>query len=179
MNPQSPSPETHAAETHAAETHAAEPQAAAQQPTDTEPWYRSGLAFQCTGCSDCCSGPETGFVWVDEQEIQAIADATGFQNDLDGFERKFVRTIGARKSLVEYSDGDCIFLDPNTRKCSVYKARPKQCRTWPFWKENLRSPKTWAQTAKSCPGCNTGKIYSLEQITRIVNQDANADANAL
>eukprot|EP00961_Rhodomonas_salina_P046921 629705-Rhodomonas_salina.2 len=24
--------------------------------------------------------------------------------------------------------------------CSLYEARPKQCRTWPFWPENLASP---------------------------------------
>lgn len=131
---------------------------------DSAPWYQSGLSFQCTGCGNCCSGPQTGFVWVDEQEIAAIAKRVGMADDLDRFERQFVRTIGNRKSLVEYSDGDCIFLDPDTRGCSVYEDRPVQCRTWPFWKENLASPASWGQTAKSCPGCNRGRLYSVEEI---------------
>ena len=131
---------------------------------DSAPWYQSGLSFQCTGCGNCCSGPQTGFVWVDEQEIAAIAKRVGMADDLDRFERQFVRTIGNRKSLVEYSDGVCIFLDPDTRGCSVYEDRPVQCRTWPFWKENLASPASWGQTAKSCPGCNRGRLYSVEEI---------------
>jgi len=131
------------------------------------PWYRAGLAFECTGCGNCCSGPQTGFVWVDQEEIESIAQKIGMQDDLDRFERKFVRNVGARRSLVEYSDGDCIFLDPKTRGCSVYEVRPKQCRTWPFWPSNLESPSKWGQAAKSCPGCNKGKLYTLEQIDRI------------
>lgn len=145
-----------------------------QQPTEDTPWYQSGLAFQCTGCSNCCSGPQTGYVWVDDQEILELANAAGYRDDLDTFERKFLRTVGARQSLVEYSDGDCIFLDPTTRRCSVYQARPKQCRSWPFWKENLKSPQAWASTAKGCPGCNRGKLYSLPEIHQIQRNFADA-----
>jgi Fe-S-cluster containining protein len=96
-----------------------------------------------------------------------MAQKIGMQDDLERFERKFVRNVGARRSLVEYSDGDCIFLDPKTRGCSVYEVRPKQCRTWPFWPSNLESPSKWGQAAKSCPGCNKGKLYTLGQIERI------------
>jgi uncharacterized protein len=128
------------------------------------PWYSGGLSFECTQCGNCCSGPSTGFVWVDESEWNAIAIAIGMSDRMDEFERKFTRRVGNRTSLVEYSDGDCIFLDPETRGCSVYDARPLQCRTWPFWQSNLESPKDWALTAKGCPGCNHGKLYSLEAI---------------
>jgi len=78
----------------------------------SEVWYQAGLSFQCTGCGNCCSGPQTGFVWVSDQGIAAIAEIMNMGDDIDRFERQFVRTIGNRKSLVEYSDGDCIFLDP-------------------------------------------------------------------
>jgi len=64
-----------------------------------------------TGCGNCCSGPASGFVWVNDEEIQSLANKLGM-TDTDAFERKFVRRVGNRKSLVEYSDGDCIFLDP-------------------------------------------------------------------
>ncbi|MFM8189100.1 MAG: YkgJ family cysteine cluster protein [Pirellula sp.] len=141
----------------------------------SEVWYQAGLSFQCTGCGNCCSGPQTGFVWVSDQEIAAIAEKMNMGDDIDRFERQFVRTIGNRKSLVEYSDGDCIFLDPTLRQCSVYETRPIQCRTWPFWKENLASPTQWGQAAKSCPGCNRGKLYSLTQIEKIL---ANSDQAA-
>jgi len=126
-----------------------------------EPWYRDGLAFECTGCGDCCSGAP-GFVWVDESEIAALA--IEMRMSVDDFEHKFVRQVGMQKSLVEYPDGDCIFLDPDTRKCTVYTARPTQCRTWPFWSSNLRRKSDWRQTCEICPGSGKGKLYSLSEI---------------
>lgn len=126
------------------------------------PWYSQGLSFECTQCGCCCSG-NPGFVWVGEEEIRALATRLEFSS-VDDFERKFVRQVGLRKSLVEYPDGDCIFLDPEKRSCTVYEHRPTQCRTWPFWEENLESPKTWKEVAKSCPGCDQGRVYSLQEI---------------
>jgi hypothetical protein len=80
------------------------------------------------------------------------------------FRRKFVRREGGRLSLVEYPDGDCILLDPETRKCMAYSARPIQCRTWPFWKSNLTSERTWDDTCEECPGAGKGQLYSLDEI---------------
>ncbi len=128
------------------------------------PWYQSGLAFECTQCGNCCSGPETGYVWVTDEEIDRLAVAMDMEDDVEGFKRKFVRQVLARQSLVEYSDGDCIFLDPKTRGCMVYGARPVQCRTWPFWAQTVSSPADWARTAKGCPGCNHGPVYELSSI---------------
>jgi Fe-S-cluster containining protein len=93
-----------------------------------------------------------------------LADAMGMADNIDEFERKFTRRVGNKISLVEYSDGDCIFLDPKSRTCSVYEARPVQCRTWPFWNSNLELPRDWASAARSCPGCNKGRLYSIEEI---------------
>lgn len=142
-----------------------------QTSEDETPWYAGGLAFECTQCGNCCSGPETGFVWVDDSEIQALAEAMQMSDRLDEFERKFTRRVGNRISLVEYSDGDCIFLDPKTRGCSLYSARPTQCRTWPFWNSNLELPRDWAHAARSCPGCNKGRLYSLEEIRATLTKD--------
>ena len=125
------------------------------------PWYRDGLAFECSQCGDCCSG-EPGFVFVDAAEI---ADLAAFmQLDVASFERKFVRQVGRKKSLVEYPDGDCILLDPETRKCTAYSARPIQCRTWPFWTSNLKSKQAWKETCSVCPGAGQGTVHSLVQI---------------
>lgn len=126
-----------------------------------QPWYLEGLKFECTQCGGCCSG-EPGFVWVNSDEVHALADAMNM--DEDQFRDKFVRRIGSRSSLKEYPDGDCIFLDPQTRGCLVYEARPTQCRTWPFWSSNLKTKMDWDQTCETCPGAGRGKLYSLEQI---------------
>jgi hypothetical protein len=134
-------------------------------------WYSRGLAFECTQCGNCCSGPAEGYVWVTQDEIHSLANHVGLADRLDEFERRFTRSVGTRTSLVEYSDGDCIFLDPMSRTCSVYESRPNQCRTWPFWRNNLETPKSWAQASKSCPGCNRGRLYSLSEIRSTLRSD--------
>ncbi|WP_164103783.1 YkgJ family cysteine cluster protein [Candidatus Laterigemmans baculatus] len=126
-----------------------------------EPWYRDGLRFECTQCGDCCTG-EPGYVWVDEQEIAALA--ARLEMDVDAFEHRFVRAVGLRKTLVEYPDGDCIFLDPETRGCTVYDLRPVQCRTWPFWDSTLENRRAWKETCAVCPGSGRGKLYTFEEI---------------
>jgi len=138
---------------------------------EEKPWYANGLAFECTQCGDCCSGPDEGYVWVTSAEVIALAAKMGMADRVDEFEDKFTRQVGTERSLVEYSDGDCIFLDPKTRGCSVYEARPVQCRTWPFWKSNVKTPKAWSQAAKSCPGCNHGRLYSLNEIKISLTKD--------
>ena len=128
------------------------------------PWYRDGLKFKCTGCGDCCTGDE-GYVWVNKAEIAAMAAAIG-EEDIERFEGLYVRKVGIRKSLKEYAGGDCVFFDNEARTCAVYKARPRQCGTWPFWQSNLRSEEIWEEIAEDCPGCNRGKLHSLEEIQK-------------
>ena len=139
---------------------------------EDKPWYTSGLSFECTQCGDCCSGPGEGYVWVTPQEIISLAASIGMSDRLEEFEHKFTRQVGTQTSLVEYSDGDCIFLDPKSRHCTVYQARPVQCRTWPFWKSNVKTPKAWSQAAKSCPGCNQGRLYTLVEINTSLSKDS-------
>ncbi len=127
----------------------------------SEPWFQDGLRFTCTGCGDCCTGAP-GYVWVRDEDIERLASHLGL--DVDTFERRYVRRVGVRKSLIEYSNGDCVFFDPQKRNCSVYEARPLQCRTWPFWDSNIKSKATWKQTCKVCPGSGQGTLYPVEKI---------------
>jgi Fe-S-cluster containining protein len=131
-----------------------------QQEADS-PWYHAGLKFQCTGCGDCCTGAP-GFVWVKADEIAALAAQVGL--DAETFEDQYVRRVGVRKSLKEFSNGDCVFFDNQSRHCTVYDARPRQCRTWPFWDSNLKTPADWASTCEVCPGSGKGKHHNLVQI---------------
>ncbi|MEM9586206.1 MAG: YkgJ family cysteine cluster protein [Planctomycetota bacterium] len=127
----------------------------------SKPWYHQGLSFTCTQCGECCSG-DPGFVYVDTEEISSMAELMNLERD--AFEDRFVRQVGSQQSLKEYPDGDCILLDPESRKCLVYSARPVQCRTWPFWDSNLTSKRAWRETCDVCPGAGQGKLYTLEQI---------------
>ena len=57
------------------------------------PWYADGLKFRCTQCGDCCTGAP-GFVWVNQEEIEAIAATIGM-SDIEQFEREYVRKESA------------------------------------------------------------------------------------
>jgi Fe-S-cluster containining protein len=128
---------------------------------EEKPWFEKGLRFECTQCGDCCTGAP-GFVWVNTEEIAALAQEVGM--DVETFEAKYVRKVGIRKSLIEYANGDCVFFDPQARKCTVYNGRPRQCRTWPFWQSNVQSEEAWKQTCEVCPGSGQGKLYPVEHV---------------
>ena len=89
---------------------------------------------------------------------------------LTDFTKRYARRLGTKYSLKERSardNWDCVFLESQNglRRCSIYTARPQQCRTWPFWDENLRTPQAWDAAAESCPGMNAGKKnYEFVQI---------------
>jgi len=127
-----------------------------------EPWYKDGLRFECTQCGNCCTGAP-GYVWVNQAEIEGIAAEVG-EVDVEAFEDVYVRKVGIRRSLREFPNGDCVFFDNEKRTCTVYNARPRQCRTWPFWESNLKSPQAWAETCEVCPGSGSGKLYQIERI---------------
>ena len=127
------------------------------------PWFKDGLRFKCTQCGDCCTGAP-GYVWVNKAEIEALAAKVGLETA--EFERRYVRDVGVRKSLIEFPNGDCVFFDGQTRKCQVYGARPRQCRTWPFWESNIRTEEAWQQTCAVCPGSGQGPLVPVEEVLK-------------
>ncbi len=130
------------------------------------PWYISGLAFECTGCGQCCAGPEEGYVWVTQEEIAAIARHVGLSQA--EIRRKYVRKVSGRFSLTERKNNrDCIFLSfqpDGGMRCRIYPVRPMQCRTWPFWPGNLKSQETWSMAASRCQGINRGTLHAYDRI---------------
>ena len=132
---------------------------------DDGPWYADGLRFKCTQCGNCCTGAP-GYVFVTEDEIDAIADFLGRPGK--GLSKKHLRQVGRAYSLTEdKNNGDCCFLKTTAdgkRTCGIYPVRPLQCRTWPFWDDNLESPESWEFAAEGCPGMNKGKAHNLVQI---------------
>lgn len=128
---------------------------------DDEPWYANGLRFECTGCGQCCTGAP-GYIWVDEQEIQQIA--AFLKLSLEEFSRRYLRRVKGRLSLLELPKTyDCIFL--KDKKCQIYPVRPTQCRTFPWWPQNLKSEKEWKEAARYCEGiCPDAPVVPLETI---------------
>lgn len=133
-------------------------------------WYQEGLRFTCTECGKCCTGAP-GYVWMTQEEIKRIADF--LERDDGWLPDDRLRRVGFRYSLTEKSNGDCVFLQSDSngkRICSIYSVRPLQCRTWPFWTSNLKTPRDWAEAGENCPGINNGKKYDYVQIETIRTQ---------
>lgn len=137
------------------------------------PWYSDGLRFECTQCGNCCTGAP-GYVNFTDDEAHAMAAALGItEPDLRA---RYTRQTPLGQSLTETETSfghDCVFLsrDPATGKalCAVYKARPSQCRTWPFWPSNLGSKADWEDAAEHCAGMmnglgEEGKFFPIDQI---------------
>ena len=101
-------------------------------------------------------------MWVNNAEIEALAANLGLS--AEAFEDQYVRRVGVRKSLKEFPSGDCVFFNTEKRNCNVYEARPRQCRTWPFWDSNLKTPEDWKHTCSVCPGSGKGRLHSIEEI---------------
>jgi uncharacterized protein len=155
--------------------------------SEPEPWYADGLSFTCTQCGNCCTGGP-GVVWISREEIVRLADLLGITPEQTV--ERYCHKIDGRFSLTESRNArgeyDCVFLHEETTKknargadghdqeivhtrrtCTAYAARPLQCRTWPFWNENLASQAIWNRSSKRCPGMNQGKKYSLDRITKL------------
>lgn len=121
-----------------------------------EPWYSEGLAFECKNCGRCCRGPG-GYVWVTMEEAEDLAKALGMA--MAQFAKTMLRNTFAGLALIDTPNGDCPLLSAEG-SCRVYAKRPMQCRTWPWWKENLSSQASWDRCARDCPGINSGSKHS-------------------
>lgn len=113
-------------------------------------WYKDGLKFKCTGCGKCCTGAP-GYVWLRDEDIERFAKH--FQITEEEFLQKYTRYVNGRYSLNELPEHyDCVFFKDT--KCTVYNARPKQCRTFPFWDENIKNKAAWESASLDCEGIN-------------------------
>ena len=163
-------------------------------PTDPAdaPWYADGLKFTCTQCGNCCTGGP-GYVWVSKEEIARLAEHLGItpEQTVERYCRRVHGRLSFKERVQPNGEHDCIFLTEQParapkagagrkelapgepvplkrRGCSIYTVRPLQCRTWPFWPENLGSKSEWDHSARRCHGMNHGKRqFTREQIESI------------
>ena len=158
--------------------------------TSMKPWYRDGLRFTCTQCGDCCrSHGDYQWVFLTPDEVTRLAKHLGMTN------AKFLHEYCDKDEdglghTLKWPDRACVFLGQGSgespgegaaspkgeqaRKegCTVYDARPQQCRTWPFWPENLPK-KVWDKDiVPFCPGAGEGRLYSLGEIRKISKDQA-------
>ena len=124
-------------------------------------FYGEGLRFSCTRCSACCRH-EPGYVFLSKNDLKLLAEALKMNyNDIVENYCRWVSSPDGEKqlSLREKPGFDCIFWQDG---CTVYNARPLQCRTFPFWKSTLSSKKAWEN--QICPGIGNGTLHRAEYI---------------
>ena len=98
----------------------------------TDGFARGGLRFECTRCSRCCRHTP-GYVFLSSADVTRLAKSQklGEKDFLAQYCRTVDCGLARRFSLEEKANLDCIFWENGG--CSVYEARPLQCRSFPFW----------------------------------------------
>jgi len=93
--------------------------------------FDPSACFSCGG--RCCTG-ESGYIFVNKSEIEEISNFLNMKTK--DFVTKYLYREGFKYSIKERKVDDsyeCVFYDAPTNGCTVYEARPIQCRTFPFW----------------------------------------------
>lgn len=137
-------------------------------------FYKEGLKFECQGSGKCCtSHGEFGFVYLTPKDRKRFADFLGIRTS--EFTKEYCeKTHGIWHLKEDSTNPDCMFL--KHKRCSVYEARPTQCRTWPFWPE-VMTPKAWAKEVVAfCPGAGKGKLWSAEEIEKVLAEERASEA---
>jgi Fe-S-cluster containining protein len=127
------------------------------------PFYAGGLRFSCTRCSTCCRY-ESGYVFLSGEDLDILTAALGMARG--DFIKTWCRWVPLGEeteylSLKEKLNDDCIFWKDG---CTVYRSRPLQCRTFPFWDSVVASAGAWERAGRECPGMGRGELYSMARI---------------
>lgn len=132
------------------------------------------LRFECRRCGRCChTRGDAGFVLLSDEDEARLARFLGLT--LAQLRESHTRRIGEVLALRDRPGGDaCILLGPEG--CRAYRARPLQCRTWPFWPEHLDEPGAFERKVASfCPGAGSGRTWEPRRAERIAAVQRRAD----
>ena len=103
--------------------------------TDTWTLYRSGLCDNCV--ANCCRMPVEAT--LDDLVRMEVLDPFELQEPLKRIARKLKQAgvvehynpSRAIFTLTRRPNLDCTFLDPQSRRCTIYQKRPQICRAHP------------------------------------------------
>jgi len=110
--------------------------------------------FECKRSGNCCK-VTGGYAWVEEHEVEPLAQAAGLESAV--FAEKHLRRVSdpasgeLRTALRDGEASRCSLLE-GANHCSVYEARPKHCRDFPYWTSVLSDPAAFERARSICPG---------------------------
>ncbi len=103
--------------------------------------------FKCQNTGHCCKRP--GYVYVTDPEISKMAQE--LKMTVGTFRQQFVKRDNGWSVIATPDFRVGCFLDKKNC-CEIYKARPKECKTYPDWPEIWESDETLLNEAKECKG---------------------------
>ena len=128
-----------------------------------EKFWENGIRFECQGSGQCCvSRGGYGMVYLTIDDRRKMASLLKLSTAT--FTKKYCDQNDEVWKLKDSPKPECVFLDG--KRCSVYHARPTQCRTWPFWPEVMNA-KAWdREMVAFCPGAGKGKLWTKEEVEK-------------
>ena len=90
------------------------------------------VLYDCLNCTAyCCT---YGHIAVAKQDLRRLAKHFGI--DRETAKKRFTKKDGEggrvlRHRFDPYFQSACLFLDQETRRCTVHEARPSTCRAYP------------------------------------------------
>lgn len=135
------------------------------------------MKFECQeSCGGkCCSAGWDGkaaFIFLTKNDMRSISKFVKQPVDEFASKGEFKFTRFTKKKTQQWflkdSETTCRFF--NKGKCGIYEVRPIQCRTFPFWPENMNARK-WKELATFCPGIGKGKAQSLDVLHEQIEAD--------
>lgn len=138
------------------------------------------MKFECQeSCGGkCCKIPKGKalfifLTWADRMKL-----AKFLRKPMNKFAQRssFSHTRFGREGFhwhLKQTSDQCQFLT-KAGKCGVYEARPTQCKTWPFWPENM-APETQEMFMKECPGIGVGPELPIETVNAQLEEQRKAD----
>ncbi|MFQ5449359.1 MAG: YkgJ family cysteine cluster protein [Nitrospinaceae bacterium] len=128
-------------------------------------WEKEPLRFECQpDCFKCCCKP--GFVYFDREDIREISKYLNCTPS--EFKSTYLKRDDGDWVIEVENDAPCTFL--TCEGCSIHPSKPKQCRSYPFWKENLDSKNIWRLLGGFCPGVDRGPMVPVEEIKTILKK---------
>ena len=129
-------------------------------------WFEEGIAFECQRCGKCCvTHGGYAYVYLSSADIRAMASHLGLSESafLEGYCARLAGQI-----VLRFDSPDCPMLEDG--RCIVYSVRPVQCRTWPFWPENLSRDAWERKIVPFCGGVGKGKRIAKGTIERMAEE---------
>jgi Fe-S-cluster containining protein len=118
---------------------------------DIQWWEKKPVRFECQpDCFKCCAKP--GFVYMNQKDVRQAAEFLNLSQKR--FKSEFLKKQYDMWYIEVEDDNPCPFL--TFEGCAIHEAKPVQCKTYPFWRENMETPKHWELTASFCPGIGKG-----------------------